>query len=104
MQEFVFGPVSSTNNEGDIELDFNVEFDTHLDTNSLVVTNVETPVYVTPQVYIEEGTSKDVPQPLSQFKYKSSHPLELMLSNPDSGIQTRSSINNRFLDRNVFIS
>ena len=72
MQECVYGPIPfpvfSANNEGDIELDFDVGFDTHLDTSSIVITNDETLVDVTPQVDIEEGTLENIPQTLPQFK------------------------------------
>ena len=108
VQEFVFVlvplPVFSADNEGDIELDSDMEFDTHLDTSSPVITNDETLVDVTPQVDIEERTSEDIPQTLPQFKFKSSHPPKSILSNPDSGIQTHSSIRSSFFANNAFIS
>ena len=51
-----------------------------------------------------EEPGGDVKQP-SQFRYRSSHPPGLILSNPQSGIQTRSSsIYNSFFVFNAFLS
>ena len=51
-----------------------------------------------------ERPDKDTQQRLPQYKYRSSHPPELMLTDPQSGMQTRSTfLNNNFFVFNAFL-
>ena len=51
-----------------------------------------------------EGNRKDASHRITQYKYRSSHPHELMLTDPQSGMQTLlSSLNNNLFAFNAFL-
>ena len=80
------------------------EPDAYLDPNLQVTTDediLEDPASLDK---VKEGVSGDIPLPFPQFKFRSSHPLELILSNSYSDIQTRSSLNNDLFAFNAFLS